>query len=73
MKRVAKPEGEFNGVIEEAPAPEISDTEVLIRAERTLISRGSEIWRRYIRPGAIDHRMMGYSLAGTVEAVGAQE
>ena len=72
MKRVAKPEGEFNVVIEEVPVPEISGTEVLIRTEQTLISRGSEIWRRYIRPEAIDHRMMGYSLAGIVEAAGAQ-
>lgn len=72
MKRVAKPEGEYNIVIEEVPVPEISETEVLIRAERTLISRGSEIWRRYIRPEAIDHQMMGYSLAGTVVAVGTQ-
>ncbi len=72
MKRVAKPEGEYNIVIEEVPVPEILETEVLIRAERTLISRGSEIWRRYIRPEAIDHQMMGYSLVGSVVEVGAQ-
>ena len=72
MKRVAKPEGEFNVVIEDAPEPEISDGEILIKAERTLISRGSEIWRRYIRPEAIGHQMMGYSFAGTVVEVGAE-
>ncbi len=71
MKRVAKPEGEYNVVIEDVPDPEISDDEVLIRAERTLISRGSEIWRRYIRPEAIGHQMMGYSFAGTIAQVGA--
>ena len=44
MRRVAKPEGQFNIAIEEVERPTISDTEVLIRAERTLISRGSEIF-----------------------------
>ena len=72
MKRVAKHQGQYNIVIEEAPVPEISATEVLVRAERSLISRGSEIWRRYVRPEAIDHQMMGYSLAGQVVQVGAQ-
>ncbi len=72
MKRVAKPEGAFRIVIEDVPVPEIKESEVLIRAERTLISRGSEIWRRYIRPEAIDHQRMGYSLVGTLVQVGSQ-
>lgn len=72
QKRVAKPEGTYNIVIEEVPIPEIAPTEVLIQTERTLISRGSEIWRRYVRPEAIEHRMMGYSLAGRIVEVGAQ-
>ena len=72
MKRVGKPEGAYQVVVEEAPVPEIKETEVLIRAERTLISRGSEIWRRYIRPEAVDHQIMGYSLAGTIVQVGSQ-
>lgn len=72
MKRVAKPEGEYNIVIEDVPIPEVSPTEVLIRAECSLISRGSEIWRRYIRPEAIDHQAMGYSFVGDVVEVGAR-
>lgn len=72
MKRVAKPEGFYNIVIEEVEVPAITETEVLIQAERTLISRGSEIWRRYARPEAIEHQMMGYSFAGRVVEVGAQ-
>jgi L-iditol 2-dehydrogenase len=72
VKRVAKAEGPFNIVIEEVEVPKPAPTEVLIRAERTLISRGSEIWRRYVRPEAIDHRIMGYSLVGRVAEVGAQ-
>ena len=72
MKRVAKPASEYNIVIEEVDVPKISDTEVLVRAERTLISRGSEIWRRYIRPEAIEQSMMGYSMGGTVVEVRSQ-
>ena len=72
MKRVAKPEGAYNIVVEDVDVPQITPTQVLIRAERTLISRGSEIWRRYIRPEAIDHQMMGYSLTGTIAEVGSR-
>ena len=72
MKRVAKPEGEYNIVIEDVPIPEITPTQVLIRAECSLISRGSEIWRRYIRPEAIDHQSMGYSFVGDIAEVGAR-
>lgn len=72
MKRVIKPEGLGQIEIEEVSVPEIRQTEVLIRAERTLISRGSEIWRRYAREEAIDPKMMGYSLAGSIVQVGAQ-
>ena len=72
MKRVIKPEGACHIKIEDVPLPEIRQTEVLIKTERTLISRGSEIWRRYVREEAIDPQIMGYSLAGTVVQVGAQ-
>ena len=72
MKRVAKPEGAYNIVVEDVNLPQISPTQVLIRAERSLISRGSEIWRRYIRPEAIDHQMMGYSLTGTIAEGGSR-
>ncbi|NKB68836.1 MAG: zinc-binding dehydrogenase [Candidatus Latescibacteria bacterium] len=70
MKRLAKPEGVGNIVVEEVEVPRIGPDQVLIRAERTLISRGSEIWRRYNRPEAIPHSSMGYSLAGRVVEVG---
>ncbi len=72
MKRVIKPEGAYHVEIEDVPLPEIRQTEVLIKTERTLISRGSEIWRRYVREEAIDPQIMGYSLAGTIVQVGAQ-
>ncbi len=72
MKRVAKAQGKGNIFIEEVDTPAVGPTEVLVRAERSLISRGSEIWRRYDRDEAIDPRMMGYSLAGRVVDVGAE-
>lgn len=72
MKRVAKPAGAYNIVLEEVDVPTITASEILIRAERSLISRGSEIWRRYVREEAIDHRSMGYSLVGEVVEVGAE-
>ena len=72
MKRVAKPAGAYNILLEEVEMPSVAPTEIRVRAERSLISRGSEIWRRYVREEAIDHRSMGYSLVGRVEEVGAE-
>ena len=71
MKRVAKPAGRFNVVIEEAPVPEPQADEVRVRAVRSLISRGSEIGARYTREHAIDPERMGYSLAGVIDEVGS--
>ena len=70
MRRVAKPEGQFNIVIEEVEKPELGPTDVLVKSERTLISRGSEIWRRYVASEAIDAAIMGYSQAGVVAEIG---
>lgn len=72
MKRVIKPEGVGHIEIEDVSVPEIRQSEVLIRAACTLISRGSEIWRRYVREEAIDPKIMGYSFAGSLVQVGAQ-
>ena len=72
MKRVAKPEGKFNVVLEDAPGPAVGPHDVRVRNVRSLISRGSELWRRYIRPEAVDPQIMGYSVAGVVDAVGAE-
>ena len=72
MKRVAKAQGRGNIWLEEVDMPKVGSTEVLVRAERSLISRGSEIGRRYDREEAIDPRIMGYSLAGHVVEVGAE-
>lgn len=49
--------------------PLISENEILVRAKRSLISRGSEIWSRYNHFEAIEHQMMGYSMSGEVVEV----
>ena len=59
MKRVAKPEGKFNVVIEDAPMPEPGPGEVRVKAVRSLISRGSEMGGRYTREYAGQSRKYG--------------
>ena len=70
MKRVCKPEGKFNIAIEEVATPEPGAGEVRVKAVRSLISRGSEMGGRYTKESAIAPEIMGYSLAGIVDAVG---
>ena len=71
MIRVIKPEGFGNIRLQKAPIPEIGERQVLVRTEATLISRGSELFRRYIKEEEVPQRIMGYSLAGSIERVGA--
>ena len=72
MIRVVKPEGFGNIQLEEAPIPDINSRQVLVRTKVTLISRGSELFRRYIKDEALPPSIMGYSLTGVVEQVGAE-
>ena len=72
MLQVTKPEGFGNIQLEEVPIPEISAREIRVEADTTLISRGSELFRRYIREEAVPPSIMGYSLTGIVDAVGAE-
>ena len=72
MWRVGKHEGLGNIVMEQVPIPDLGPKEVLVRVHRSLISRGSELWRRYVMPGPVDPRSMGYSTAGVVEKVGSE-
>ena len=69
--RIIKPEGFGNIQLQDAAIPDIEARQVLVRTEATLISRGSELFRRYIKEEEVPQRIMGYSLAGTVERVGA--
>jgi threonine dehydrogenase-like Zn-dependent dehydrogenase len=70
VKRLTKPAGKHNVVVEDAPKPVPGTNEVRIRAVTSLISRGSEIGGRYSREEEIDPERMGYSLAGIIDATG---
>jgi threonine dehydrogenase-like Zn-dependent dehydrogenase len=72
MKRVTKPAGQFNIVLENVAVPEPGPHEIRVRSVRSLISRGSELWHRYIKHEAVDPNIMGYSVGGTVDAVGSE-
>ena len=72
MIRVTKPEGFGNIQLEEVPIPEINAQQVRVQTDTTLISRGSELFRRYIREDAVSPAIMGYSLTGVVDAVGTE-
>lgn len=72
MLRVAKPEGFGNIVLEEVPVPVCGPREVLVQNRVSLISRGSEVLRRYMHEEAIDPAIMGYSVGGVVAAVGSE-
>ncbi len=71
MWRVAKHEGLGNIVMEQVPIPDLGPQEVLVRVHASLISRGSELWRRYVMPGPVDPGSMGYSTAGVIAKVGS--
>ena len=72
MLQVTKPEGFGNIQLEEVPMPEINARQIRVETDSTLISRGSELFRRYIREDAVPPSIMGYSLTGIVDAVGAE-
>ena len=55
----------------EADIPKPKPDEVLVKVRRSLISRGSELFRRYVMEEAVPPSMMGYSDAGDVIEVGA--
>ena len=70
MWRAAKGEGVGNVFLEQVPVPEPGPEEVLTRTRVSLISRGSELWRRYVMEGPVSPSAMGYSTTGIVEAAG---
>ena len=72
MLRVIKPEGFGNIQLEEVEIPSIRSNQLLVKTDTTLISRGSELFRRYILEEAVSPSIMGYSLTGTVDSVGNQ-
>lgn len=72
MLRLEKLEGVGNVQMTTAAQPAPAADEVQIKVSRSLISRGSELFRRYVMPQAVPPSMMGYSTAGQITAVGSQ-
>ena len=72
MKRLAKGEGYGNVFLEEVPLPAFGADQVLVKTHTSLISRGSEILRRYREAGPVDPGIMGYSVAGTLVEAGTE-
>ena len=70
MKRLAKGDGYGNVFFEDVPVPTFGPDQALIKTHTSLISRGSEILRRYREDGPVDPGIMGYSVAGTVVEAG---
>ena len=71
MMRLVKLHGFGNVQMMEDDVPEPGPDEVLIKVRRSLISRGSELFRRYTREEAVPVEMMGYSDTGDVVKAGA--
>ncbi len=71
MKRLVKLEGFGNVRMMDDEIPEPNDGEAQIKVRRSLISRGSELFRRYVLEEAVPVEMMGYSDTGDVTKVGA--
>ena len=66
MLRLEKLAGFGNVRMVEADLPMPGEGEALVRVQRSLISRGSELFRRYVLEEAVPPYMMGYSDAGEV-------
>ena len=71
MKRLVKLEGFGNVQMADAEVPVPRADQVLVKVKRSLFSRGSELFRRYVLEEAVSPSMMGYSDAGQVVEVGA--
>jgi 2-desacetyl-2-hydroxyethyl bacteriochlorophyllide A dehydrogenase len=71
MKRLEKLEGFGNVQMVEADLPNPGPDEVLVKVKRSLISRGSELFRRYVAEEALPPRIMGYCDVGDVVGLGS--
>lgn len=71
MKELRKHTGFGNVVMEETEVPIPNSGQVLIKVKRSLISRGSELFRRYVMEETVPSDMMGYSDVGEIVRIGA--
>ena len=70
MMRLEKLEGVGNVQMVEVDVPEPKPDEVLVKVKRGLVSRGSELFGRYVVEHERPPQVMGYSDAGDVVEVG---
>ncbi len=70
MKQLEKLDGFGNVQMVEVERPEPGPGQMLIQLKRSMISRGSELFYRYVREEAVPPEIMGYSAAGDIVAVG---
>ena len=66
MMRLEKLEGVGNVQMVEAEVPTAGPDDVVVEVKRSLISRGSELFARYVKEIAVSPERMGYSDAGNV-------
>ena len=72
MKQLEKLDGFGNVQMVEVEIPEPASDQILVKVNRSLISRGSELFRRYVLEHPVNPNMMGYSDAGEVVSVGSE-
>ncbi len=70
MQQLEKLEGFGNVQMVEVERPEPGPEQMLVEVKRSLISRGSELFRRYVLEEAVSPDIMGYSDAGEIVAIG---
>lgn len=70
MRQLQKGEGFGNMIMGTAETPVPGPRQVLVRQRRSMISRGSEIGRRYRMDEPLDPSILGYISTGDVVAVG---
>lgn len=70
MKQLEKLEGFGNVQMIEVDRPEPGPGQILVEVKRSLISRGSELFHRYVLEEPRPPSVMGYSDAGEVVALG---
>ena len=70
MKRLEKLAGFGNVQMVEVERPAPGPDQVLVKVKRSLISQGSELFRRYVREEAVSPDIMGYSDVGEIVEAG---
>jgi L-iditol 2-dehydrogenase len=70
MQQLEKHEGFGNVKMVEVDRPEPGPGQLLVKVNRSLISRGSELFRRYVLEEAVSPDIMGYSDAGEIVQLG---